>query len=125
MDTNKTASKMQFDIQDGPNANRLFANCEYVYDRQGAQVPVEFTAAIGYTTPKGEPGCAYLPMYVDHIKVLRIEHEDGSGHSFNLYGNCEAYSNPFNRVLDQSRKTYRFTAYYNAKIRKGNITLIG
>ena len=112
-----------FDIVKGPNKDILFDACKYAYNKL-ADITVKFTVAAGYTTKPDDPRCAYIPMTVTDVMICGIEHEDGSGESFNLHGYCNAN-------LDSSGSTgggnmiykpYRFVAYYNTKKRKGSIT---
>ena len=117
MDTKKSRC---FDIVAGPNKDTLFDACKYAYSKT-SKVLVNFTVAIGYTTPKSNPGCAYVAMAITDIKVIGIEHEDGSGESFILRGYCKANLSSFGG-LNVTYKPYTFKAYYNAKSRKGSIT---
>lgn len=120
MDTKKKETERTFDIVGGPNRDRLFDACKYAYD-EAAQSPINFSVAVGYTAPKHHPGCAYIPMFVSDIKIAGIEHEDGSGESFNLHGYCKADPDS---TIDNAMtcKTYSFEAYYNTKSRNGWIT---
>ena len=122
MNTKRNETERTFDIVAGPNRDMLFDACKYAYDKM-VRIPIDFVVAIGYTMPKHHPGCAYVPMYISDIKVVGIEHEDGSGESFNLHGYCKADLNSLggNNV---TYKSYRFKAYYNSKNRKGCITFI-
>ena len=123
MNTKKTETKEKYyDIVAGPNKDALFDVCKYVCSKT-AKLTVNFTVAIGYTMPKNDPGCAYIAMAITDIMIYGIEHEDGSGESFNLHGYCKADLNSLggNNV---TYKSYRFKAYYNSKNRKGCITLI-
>lgn len=120
MNTKRNETERTFDIVTGPNKDTLFDVCKYACSKT-AKLTVDFAVAIGYTMPKHHPGCAYVPMYISDIKVVGIEHEDGSGESFNLHGYCKADLNSLggNNV---TYKSYRFKAYYNSKNRKGCIT---
>ena len=120
MNTKKNETERTFDIVAGPNRDMLFDACKYAYDKM-VRIPIDFVVAIGYTMPKHHPGCAYVPMYISDIKVVGIEHEDGSGESFNLHGYCKA--DPDSTVGNAKTCTsYNFKAYYNTKSRSGCIT---
>lgn len=123
MNTKKTETKEKYyDIVSGPNKDMLFDACKYAYSKT-AKLTVEFAVAIGYTMPNNHPGCAYIAMSITDIKIVSIEHEDGSGESFNLRGYCKADLNSLGGS-NVTYKSYRFKAYYNSKNRKGCITLI-
>ncbi len=110
-----------FDIVSGPNKDALFDSCKYFCNRNAA-IPIEFGVAIGYTMPKGHPGCAYIPMHIKEIQICGITHENGSGESFNLQGYCLA---DLGSIGDKVNYTsYEFKAYYNSKTRKGTISFI-
>lgn len=123
MDTKKTEPKEKYyDIMAGPNKDMLFDVCKYACSKT-AKLTVDFAVAVGYTMPKGDPGCAYIPMAISDVKIYMIEHEDGSGESFNLRGFCKADLNSL-WSDNVTYKPYRFKAYYNSKNRKGCITFI-
>ena len=109
-----------YDIVAGPNKDALFDACKYAYSKT-AKLTVDFTVVIGYTMPKENPGCAYIAMAITDIRITGIEHEDGSGESFNLHGYCRADLNSFggNNI---AYEPYEFKAYYNSKNRHGRIS---
>lgn len=120
MNTKRDETVRNFDIVAGPNRDMLFDACKYAYDKM-VQIPIDFIVAIGYTMPKHHPGCAYIPMYISDIKVVSIEHENGSGESFNLRGFCKADpDSTFGNA--ETCTSYNFKAYYNTKNRSGCIT---
>ena len=122
MDT-KSTEKRLYDIVAGPSKAMLFDACKYAYAKT-AKLPVDFTIAIRYTLPtKHNPQSTFVQMAITDIKICGIEHEDGSGESFNLHGYCKADTSPFAKT-SPAYKAYRFKAYYNSKSRKGNISLI-
>ena len=122
MDTKISTTKRSYDIIAGPNKDALFDACKYAYNKS-AKISIDFAVVLGYTTPTDNPGCAYIPMSLTDIKISGIEHEDGSGESFNLRGYCKA--DPcFRREDNMHYKSYEFRAYYNSKSRKGRINLI-
>ena len=107
MNTNR--EERTYDIVGGPNKDALFDACKYAYAKD-ATVTVAFDVAFGYTMPKGHPSCAYMKMNVTDFVIAGIEHEDGSGDSFNIHGYCKCDAGD------------RFRAYYNAKLREGSIS---
>ena len=107
-----------YDIVAGPSKDMLFDACKYAYNKT-AKLTINFTVAAGYTMPKNNPGCAYMEMPITDIIIAGIEHEDGSGESFNLHGYCRANLNYFGE--DGDYRPYKFEAYYNARTRKGCI----
>ena len=123
MDTKKTETREKYyDIVAGPNKDALFDACKYACSKT-AKLTVDFTVAIGYTTPKDNPGCAYIAMAISDIKITGIEHEDGSGESFNLRGYCKADLCSLGGD-NVKYEQYRFKAYYNSRIREGCITFL-
>lgn len=109
----------RYDIVGGPNKDILFDACKYACSKN-VKIDIDFTVSAGYTIPKDHPGCAYIPMDITGFRIIGIEHEDGSEDSLNLHGYCKAN---LSFIKDEST-TYRFKAYYNAKHRRGCITLI-
>lgn len=109
MNTNQKKEKY-YDIVNGPNKDTLFDACKYACIK-GANIPLFFDVAAGYTMPKGHPGCANIIMPTSDFKIIGIENEDGSGESFNLHG-----------YVKRSGTQYRFKAYYNTKRREGSIS---
>lgn len=108
--------RIDFEIFNGPNKDMLFDACKYAYSKT-VKFAIDFGVAVGYTMPRNHPGCAYIPMDMHDVMVRGIEHEDGSGESFNIHGVCRA-------VLcgtSDNAKLYKFKAYYNAKTRTGTI----
>lgn len=120
MNTTKTElANRSFDIVSGPNKDTLFDSCKYAYT-ESATIPIDLRIAVGYTMPEGHPGRAYIPMHIREVLLVSIEHECGSGESFNLRGYCEADLESLGgRAI---YKAYQFKAYYNSKTRKGTIT---
>ena len=114
-----TNEERLYDIVNGPNKDTLFDACKYAYVK-GAQIPINFDIAAGYTMPKSDPNCAYIPLSTRDFKIASIENEDGSGESFNLEGYCTAGFKRRPTGLD-IYDTYRFSAYYNTKRRTGTI----
>ena len=116
---NTTQKEKYFDIVNGPNRDAIFDACKYAYD-ENSYVNVRFEIAMGYTMPKSDPSCGYIPMETDCVKITSVEQEDGSGESFNLKGNCIAKIKRLSggiTVYD----SYDFVAYYNTKRRNGTI----
>lgn len=116
--TNRTKI-FEKEIVNGPSKDTLFDACKYAYNSK-VVIPIGFKVALGYTAPKDDPACAYVPMSVSGFRISAISHEDGSGESFSLSGCCHASLDPNPIHLD----SYEFVAYYNSKTRKGTIKFI-
>ncbi len=115
--TKKTSDQaMGFDIVNGPNKHVLFDACKYAYDKS-AHVKARFVVALAYTNSEIGRG-AYVPMEIRNTKVYSIQHEDGSGESFNIEGWCEAKI-PTVGCGEVVFKDYRVHGCYNTKTRKG------
>ena len=108
-----------YDIVNGPSRDMLFDAFKYAYDKNAA-VTVQFDIALGYVNSNS--GIGYYRMKSKDFKIVGIEHEDGSGFSFNLRGYCSADTRFRARDVVEYT-TYKFKAYYNAKTRKGYIAL--
>ena len=116
-----TKKERLYDIVDGPDENVLFEACKHACGKN-VKFAEGFVVAIGYTMPKDHPGCAYIPMAITNIRIVGIEHEDGSGKSFNLHGYCKADLNSLGGT-NVVYKSYKFEAYYSSKNCKGYIIL--
>ena len=103
----------EFNIVNGPSRDTLIDAFKYAYSRDGI-VSAKFEIAL-------KPPANHLKIRSKDFIITEIQHEDGSGHSFNIGGFCKADMNPL--VGIKTYKNYSFTAYYNAKTRKGLITL--
>ena len=103
-----------FEITAGPCKDMMFDACKYAYSKT-AQIPIDFTVIVGYTRPKDTPGAASIPIKIGDIKIASIQHEDGSGESFNLEGFCKA-------SINDDYRAYSFEAYYDTRSRKGVIS---
>lgn len=113
-----------YNIVSGPNKDMLFDICKYAYSKTVKMNP-KFAVAIGTTMPKDHPGCAYVTMAIEDIKILGIEHEHPTGESFMLHGVCKANPNSIaGNGLNTIYTAYKFKAYYDSKTRKGWITFI-
>lgn len=110
MSTNK--SLLSFNIEGGPSADRLIDSFKYTYS-QDVKVPVTFTV----TRIKNENEHTYDIAEITDVRIVTIAHESGSGQSFNLTGYCKLPSSTSLRM--------KFMAYYNAKTRKGILTIPG
>ncbi len=122
MNTNRVVESHRYEIMNGPSKDRLFDACKYAYD-DNARISLDFSVAIGYTMPRNDPGCAYIAMAIRNLRITGVQHEDGSGESFILYGYCSADPRAFN-PRSVCYRSYKFEAYYNTKTRKGSIKLI-
>ena len=109
----------RYDIVNGPSKAVIFDACKYAYS-VNFKVSMKLGVAFGYTQPKDHPGCAYFPMSITDVKIVGIQHEDGSGFSFNLEGYCKAdLISPQRKKSTPNYQSYRFKAYYDAKNRTG------
>lgn len=119
MNIKEETQKRRYDIVGGPNKDLLFDACKYAFS-EAVKIPVNFAVAIGYTAPKSNPNRCYIRMKIANIKIVGVEHEDGSGESFNLRGYCDADLRSINST-GVSLSHYRFDAYYDSKRREGSI----
>lgn len=102
----------------------MFDSCQYAYSKD-VKVHINFAIPQGYSSHSNDAIKLYLPMQITDIVITGIQHEDGSGESFNLEGYCKVDIDYHIRNDGVCRYQYRrFTAYYNSKSRKGTITLI-
>lgn len=100
-----------FDIVDGPNREAIFDAMLYTYE---AKIPIDFNIVLGYTAPPSDPTAAAHMLGMKNFQIHSIQHEDGSGYSFNLEGYAD--------VRNGSGYTpCKFKAYYHARSRKGHI----
>ncbi|MBO4276255.1 hypothetical protein J5868_00915 [Candidatus Saccharibacteria bacterium] len=121
MNTKKTVAdkERQYKIVYGPSKDALFDACKYAHDKH-SHVSVQFSIEIGYTLPPEKSEAAYILKTIKNIKLNGIEHEDGSGESFSLYGYC--ITNLGSSGTESKDESYGFTAHYNARTRNGFIT---
>ena len=91
----------------GPDKEMLFVCCQHAYGDS-----VSITAKFKIT------GEAAIAQIVD-AQICGIEHEDGSGHSFNLRGYCTAKLGS-----DVVPEPYKFEAYYNTATNDGCLYLV-
>ena len=118
-----TKEQKYYDIVSGPSKDMLFDVCKYAYSKT-VKMSVEFAVAIGTTTPKDRPGCAYVTMAIKDTRIVGIEHEHTTGESFMLHGYCKANPNSIGSESNTIYAAYEFKAYYDSKTRKGWITFI-
>ena len=132
-----------YNIYDGPSRDRLFDACKYAYEED--QINLDFKVAICYSGHLNDRDRKDLPMCITDMRLFSVGHEDGSGHSFVLEGDCKAdlsldkvvtslnyqeydikayrhkyFSGDYEGKDDL--KYYHFSAYYNTNTRKGYIT---
>lgn len=108
-----------YSIENGPNRDTLIDSFKYTYDKD-ASLSVNFAIAVGYTTPKDNASCGYISARVKKTRINSIQHKDGSGYLFSLTGFIQANlrTSPSSGFL-----AYWFKADYDAKTRRGTITL--
>lgn len=117
MNTNEVC----FDILDGPSRSDIIHSFEYVYDKD-SKIKVGFETTGPKVVKNNDSGvvCTEIiyglkaPAFGD-VKIISIEQEDDSGYSFNLRGYCGLQRDPHAEIP--------FKATYNAKRRKGTITI--
>lgn len=123
MNTSKSVTNC-FSIINGPSKSVLFDSCQYAYSKD-VKVHINFAIPQGYSNHSNDATKLYLPMQITDIVITGIQHEDGSGESFNLEGYCKVDIDYHIRNDGVCRYQYRrFTAYYNSKSRKGTFTLV-
>lgn len=123
MNTSKSVTNC-FSIINGPSKSVLFDSCQYACSKD-VKVHIDFAIPQGYSSHDNDAIKLYLPMQITDLVITGIQHEDGSGESFNLEGHCKVDIDYHIRNDGVCRYQYRrFTAYYNSKSRKGTITLI-
>lgn len=108
----------QHAIVNGPNRDRLIDAFKYAYDDD--KVSVNFAVSISYNAVEEDGKRVCFPTHLAQIErmiINTIQHEDGSGESFNLSGRCTACLERYGGA----KHYYKFEAYYNAKTRTGTI----
>lgn len=124
MNTTSKSATNCYSIINGPSKSVLFDSCLYAYSKD-AKVHVNFAISQGYSNHGDDATKLHLLLPVTNIKITGIEHEDGSGESFILKGYCYVDKDHLLRGDHTYRYKYsRFSAYYDAKSRKGTFTLI-
>ena len=100
------ANSLLYNIVDGPTKEVLFACCMYAYgDFMNAKAQFKVTTGA-------------VAFQVLDVQIHGIEHEDASGHCFNLHGYCD-----ISNVKTGSAESYEFSAYYDSQKKGGCITL--
>lgn len=127
MNTSKSVTYC-YDIVDGPSKSTLFDACQYAYNK-GTKISVMFEIVQGYSEDSNDDPKLKLPLFlpIADILVTGIQHEDGSGESFNLEGYCCADIDYYEKKCYTNTyfyENYRFSAYYNTESRTGKFTLI-
>ena len=124
MNTTSKSATNCYSIINGPSKSVLFDSCLYAYSKD-AKVHVNFAISQGCSNHGDDATKLHLFLPVTNIKITGIEHEDGSGESFILKGYCYVDKDHLLRGDHTYRYKYsRFSAYYDAKSRKGTFTLI-
>lgn len=94
-------TERDYAIVNGPSKHVLIDCFKYSYDPVG-EINLDFKIEIC-------KGLTYLVL--NNFHIITIQHEDGSGESFNLSGWCEEHG-----------RDYEFKAYYNTRRREGVIS---
>ena len=126
------STRKSFNVENGPSLDRLLDAFKYAYTE--VSIPLSFTVAAGYSMPPDHPGSAILPLQMEDVRIVSLEHESGDDHSLNVRGNClvalgewtnSSRWDPVEKINVGKvfRKLIRanFTMYYDAKTRKGHI----
>ena len=109
-----TIGTLRFNIISGPSADRLIDAFKYAYGEN--HVRAKFTI-----TGKGANELKTENDIMDcSLRIQSLEHEDGSGHSFNMKGAIEDASAGNTKIPFHNLK---FTGYYNAKLRIGHLVI--
>lgn len=110
-----------FEITDGPSRDAIFDSMKYNYE---ARIPLEFKIVKGRYVPKGNSTPAAILLETRNIEIHTIQHEDGTGFKFNLEGYLDIKIGEGEGYTPSALYVPRtFKAFYNAKTRKGNITI--
>lgn len=124
MNTTSKSATNCYSIINGPSKSVLFDSCLYAYSTD-ANVHVNFSISQSCSSHSNDAVKLYLPMQITDIVITGIQHEDGSGESFNLEGYCKVDIDYHIRNDGVCRYRYRrFTAYYDTRSRKGTFTLV-
>lgn len=113
MNTSQKVDSKNYNIENGPNADKLIDAFKYAYD-DSSNVRAQFTIT------EKPLGALKLPCDLAEceVRIKSLEHEDGSGHSFNIEG---SFDKVLSGTIGLSFRELRFKGYYNAHIRKGHI----
>lgn len=117
MNTNEVC----FDILDGPSRSDIIHSFEYVFDKD-SKIKVGFTTTGPKVVKVNDSGvvCAETvyglkaPAFGD-VSIVSISHDDHSGCNLDIRGYCGLQRDPHAEIP--------FKATYNAKRRKGIITI--
>ncbi len=110
-----------FPIVYGPSKGALFDACKYLGSE--STIHIEFAVAWGYTTPKSDPGCAAMLMYVRNWTITGIEHEDNSGDNLIIRGLCRTNLD-IKHMDNEILNTKKYEMHFDAKRRTGSIRFI-
>ncbi len=104
-----------YDIIDGPSKSTIFDSCRFVCEKY-----VDFRVQFGMISREegSDSESGYVTIPNKDVKIMGIQHEDGSGESFNLEGYCFA---DLEHNATPNYKMYRFGAYFNTQKRIGTI----
>ena len=95
-------------ITDGPSRDLLYDSMKYLYE---TRIPLEFKII-----KKNEISGETEVIKIREAEVHTIQHGDGTGYKFNLEGYLDVKA-------EGGYIPRRFKASYNAKTRKGSISL--
>ena len=96
-------SNITLSIVDGPSRDLIFDSMKYAFE---SEIPIEFKIAREDSSL----------IKTRDTEVHTIQHEDGSGHRFNLEGYLDI------KIEGEGYLPRRFNAFYDTKTRRGSIT---
>ena len=109
-DATRPGMKIIKSIANGPSRDRIFDSMKYLEGgRSPLRVAFEVSTFSGIGTPISIQGEEELC-----VTICAIEHEDGSGNSFNLRGTI---------ISGGHKSGHEFRAYYNTRSRKGKMVI--
>lgn len=109
-----TIGTLRFNITSGPSADRLIDAFKYACGENHVRAKFAITSkGVGeFKTENDIMDC--------NLRIQSLEHEDGSGHSFNMKGAFENASTSNTKIPFHGLK---FTGYYNAQLRIGHLVI--
>ena len=116
-------STKTYEIFDGPNREALVSAFQYAYD-DNAKISLKFSIALDQHQNKDNDGRIYIAAKAKAWRITLLQHEDGSGQSFNIEGFCKAYLLPaYPSQGEIAYLPYSFKACYSTKTRRGKIEM--
>lgn len=104
-----------YQVINGPSRDRLVEAFKYAYDEK-TEVPVDFGVVFRQVSER-----SFVLLKTKDFRILSLQHEDGSGQSFNIEGYCQVSFLDPTKYAHLVLASRRFKAYYNTATRKGTI----